>query len=130
MSSLSKNDQVLRVLREHGGEMRSGEIADAVGVAANRIGTVLQRMLRQGKIRKVRYGVYVAVDSRTLSEVTGIEVRREVRPVNAGAVRPVELRPQNGEDRTIPLLLEVVARAPDPKPYAGIVQEIGRLLSA
>lgn len=130
MRSLSKNDQVLRVLREHGGEMRSGEIADAVGVAANRIGGVLQRMLHQGKIRKVRYGVYVAVDSRTLSEVTGIEVRREVRPVNAGPARHVELRPQNGEDRTIPLLLEVVARAPDQRPYAGIVQEIGRLLSA
>ena len=130
MSSLSRNDRALQALREHGGEMRSGEIADAIGVAPNEIGCVLRRMMHQGKIRKVRYGVYVAVDSRTLSEVTGIEVRRDVRPVNGGAVRPVELRPQNGEDRTIPLLLEVVARAPDPKPYAGIVQEIGRLLSA
>lgn len=117
-------------MRDYGEPVRARDIATLAGLRADEVSTYMTYMVRNGEVRRVRRGVYALGDGRTLSEATGIEVRREVRPVNAGPARHVELRPQNGEDRTIPLLLEVVARAPDPKPYAGIVQEIGRMLSA
>ena len=127
---MSKREMIMRVIAEYGEPIASKDLAELVGVSRQKLGGYTTPLVRQGKIYRPSRGVYALGDGRTLSEATGIEIRREVRPVNAGASRPVELRPQNGEDRTIPLLLEVVARAPDPKPYAGIVQEIGRLLSA
>lgn len=127
---MTKADRIREVMRDYGEPIRAMDLAALAGVEREQLAAYTTRMIRRGEVHRPARGVYALGDGRTLSEATGIEVRREVRPVNAGASRPVELRPQNGEDRTIPLLLEVVARAPDPKPYAGIVQEIGRMLSA
>lgn len=127
---MSPTNKIRQVMKERGGPIRAKDLAAIVGVAPVELSSYTTHLIRRGEIHRPARGVYAPGDGRTLSEATGIEVRREVRPVNAGPARHVELRPQHGEDRTIPLLLEVVARAPDPKPYAGIVQEIGRLLSA
>ena len=127
---MTKTDLIRKVMRDYGEPIRARDLAELAGIPRDRLSSYTGPMIRRGEMHRPSYGVYALGDKRTLSEATGIEIRREVRPVNAGTVRPVELRPQNGEDRTIPLLLEVVARAPDPKPYAGIVQEIGLLLSA
>ena len=127
---MSPTNRIRQAMKERGGPIRAKDLAVIAGVAPVELSAYTTHLIRRGEIHRPARGVYAPGDGRTLSEATGIEVRREVRPVSAGTVRPVELRPQNGEDRTIPLLLEVVARAPDPKPYAGIVQEIGRLLSA
>ena len=127
---MSPTNRIRQAMKERGGPIRAKDLAVIAGVAPVELSSYTTHLIRRGEIHRPARGVYAPGDGRTLSEATGIEVRREVRPVSAGTVRPVELRPQNGEDRTIPLLLEVVARAPDPKPYAGIVQEIGRLLSA
>ena len=127
---MSPTNRIRQAMKERGGPIRAKDLAVIAGVAPVELSSYTTHLIRRGEIHRPARGVYAPGDGRTLSEATGIEVRREVRPVSAGTVRPVELRPQNGDDRTIPLLLEVVARAPDPKPYAGIVQEIGRLLSA
>lgn len=127
---MSATDRIRQVIKDYGEPIRAKDLAALADVKQDTLAAFTKHMVKRGEIHRPARGVYALGDGRTLSEATGIEVRREVRPVSAGTVRPVELRPQNGEDRTIPLLLEVVARAPDPKPYAGIVQEIGRLLSA
>lgn len=126
---MTKTNRIRKVMRDYGEPIRAKDLADLADIDPVALSSYTRHLIQRGEIHRPARAVYALGDGRTLSEATGIEVRGEVRPVNAGATRPVELRPQNGEDRTIPLLLEVVARAPDPKTYAGIVQEIGRMLS-
>lgn len=108
--------------------MRAKEIAKLLGhEASSHIGGDLAHLVRTKQIRKVSKGVYEPADRRTVGELAEIEVRRDVKPVVPDAPK-VELKPcQN--NRTVSLLLEVIARSDDPKPYAGVVREIGDLLA-
>lgn len=125
---MTKRQRIVAMLEECQVPLRAGEIAKLLGhKASSSIGSDLAHLVRTKQIRKVSKGVYEPADRRTVGEVAEIEVRRDVKPVVPGAPK-VELKPcQN--NRTVSLLLEVIARSDDPKPYAGVVREIGDLLA-
>ena len=114
-------------MRDYGEPVRARDIATLAGLRADEVSTYMTYMVRNGEVRRVRRGVYALGDGRTLSEATGIEVRRDVKPVAPDAPK-VELKPYQN-NRTVSLLLEAIARSDDPKPYAGVIREIGDLLA-
>lgn len=125
---MTKRQRIVAMLEECQVPLRAKEIAKLLGhEASSHIGGDLAHLVRTKQIRKVSKGVYEPADRRTVGELAEIEVRRDVKPVVPDAPK-VELKPcQN--NRTVSLLLEVIARSDDPKPYAGVVREIGDLLA-
>ena len=125
---MTKAERILAMLNECQVPMRAKEIASVMGYSSSvHINGALSWLVEKKKVRKVARGIYEPADRRTVGEVAEIEVRRDVKPVVPDAPK-VELKPcQN--NRTVSLLLEVIARSDDPKPYAGVVREIGDLLA-
>ena len=124
---VKKSDRIRQAMRDYGEPVRARDIATLAGLRADEVSTYMTYMVRNGEVRRVRRGVYALGDGRTLSEATGIEVRRDVKPVAPDAPK-VELKPYQN-NRTVSLLLEAIARSDDPKPYAGVIREIGDLLA-
>lgn len=125
---MSKSERILAMLNECQVPMQAKEIAAVMGYSSSvHINGALSWLVDKKKVRKVSRGVYEPADRRTVGDLAKVEVRRDVKPVVPTAPK-VELKPcQN--NRTVNLLLEVIARADDPKPYAGVVREIGDLLA-
>lgn len=103
------------------------ELSVIGGIRSNYVAAYLKRKVESGSVRRVGHGKYEAADRRTLASATDIEVKRDVRPVVPSAQK-TELRPQNSRG-TVSLLLEVIARSDDPKPYAGVLREISETLA-
>ena len=123
---MSVKDRVYAALKEYGEPMRGREIAQLIGEEQTNISQPLARLMRQGRVRRLGRGVYVATDEATLGHVAEIEVS----PSRSEMVPPeVPSAEGRGTDRTISFLLQVIARSDDPKPYAGVVREIGDLLA-
>ena len=124
---MSIKERVYAALKEYGEPMRGREIAQLIGEEQTNISQPLARLMRQGRVRRLGRGVYVATDEATLGHVAEIEVR----PSRSEMVPPETTNAGGqGADRTVSFLLQVIARADDPKPYAGVVREIGDLLAA
>lgn len=125
---MTRGERILSILTECGGPVRLKDIVSRLGDPGHQAAqAALRKLMKWGKVRKVGHGLYEAVDNRTLGDVAEIEVKRDVRPVVPEGGR-VELKPQRCH-QTVSLLLEVIARSDDPKPYAGVVREIGDLLA-
>lgn len=123
---MSIKERVYAALKEYGEPMRGREIAQLIGEEQTNISQPLARLMRQGRVRRLGRGVYVATDGATLGHVAEIEVR----PSRSETVPPeVPSAGGRGTDRTVSFLLQVIARSDDPKPYAGVVREIGDLLA-
>ena len=123
---MSVKERVYAALKEYGEPMRGREIAQLIGEEQTNISQPLARLMRQGRVRRLGRGVYVATDEATLGHVAEIEVR----PSRSETVTPETPNAGvRGADRTVSFLLQVIARADDPKPYAGVVREIGDLLA-
>ena len=127
---MTQTDRILGILTECQVPLAAREIAKAMGRnSSSEIAPALARLLRWGKVRKVSKGIYEPADRRTVGEIARVEVRRDAQPAPSCQDRPsVELKPEQGH-RTVNLLLEVIARADDPKPYAGVIREISDLLA-
>lgn len=125
---MTRGERILSILRDLGEPARLKDIVSLLGDSQHQPAQKALRVLQKhGKARKVAHGTYEAVDNRTLTSVSAIEVKREVRPV-VPAVQRTELKPQDSMG-TVNLLLEAIARADDPKPYAGVVREISDILA-
>ena len=124
---MSATTKMVGALRECLVPLTSRELSIIGGIERRHVAGYLARSIKRGEVRRVSPGVYEAGDGRTLTQVTDIEVAKNVRPVVPDG-RKVELKPQQGH-RTVNLLLEAIARSDDPKPYAGVVREIGDLLA-
>ena len=125
---MTRAERVLGILTEFGEPVRLKDIVSLLGDERHQAAqAALRKLVKWGKVRKVGHGLYEAVDNRTLERVAEIEVKREVRPVVPDGGH-VELRPHQSRG-TASLLLEIISRSDDPKPYAGVVREIGDLLA-
>ena len=124
---MTKSERILAMLNECQVPMRAKEIAEVMGYSSSvHINAALSWLLEKKQVRKVSRGVYEPADRRTVGELAKVEVKRDVKPVVPDTPK-VELKPcQN--NRTVSLLLEVIARADDPKPYAGVLREISDTL--
>ena len=121
---LTVSERIKRAIAEYGEPITVGEIADLVGVSKTEVNARMSGIVKGGHVKRLGRGVYVSPRNKTLSQVAEIEVR----PRASEPHRPVENPPVQG-DRTVSFLLEVIARSDDPKPYAGVVREIGDLLA-
>lgn len=125
---MTRGERILSILTECGGPVRLKDIVSRLGDREHHSAqAALRKLIKRGEVRKVGWGLYEAVDNRTLGDVAEIEVKRDVRPVVPEGGR-VELKPQRCR-QTASLILEVIARSDDPKPYAGVIREIGDLLA-
>ena len=120
-------ERISEILTAFGEPMRVRDIAALIpDIPRQYVQNEINRVSRQGRLERVGHGLYQLPGAKTLSQVTDIEVASDVRPVVPEG-RKVELKPQQGH-RTVNLLLEVIARADDPKPYAGVLREISDTL--
>src|SRR5699024_11882589 len=72
---MSIKERVYAALKEYGEPMRGREIAQLIGEEQTNISQPLARLMRQGRVRRLGRGVYVATDEATLGHVAEIEVR-------------------------------------------------------
>src|SRR5699024_2939859 len=126
---MTNADRIVSMLKECQVPMRTIEIAKVMGFEkSGQVTPYLARLVKRGRIRKAGHGLYESADRRTIGELAKVEVKRDVKPVVQASPK-VELKPAQG-NRTVNILLEVISKADDPKPYAGVLKEIGDLLAA
>lgn len=122
--------RIYDTIRRLGGEARYNQIENTAGVLAGSINPAVQGLLVKGLIVRPERGLYRLADQppRTLSTELGIPHKKTVTPV---AAPQAELRksPIQGQRHPASILLEVIAHAPNPREYAGVVQEIGKVLA-
>jgi hypothetical protein len=53
---VSNEDEIERLLDEHGGRMRQAEIVDALGWSKSKVSRVISSMADDGRVRKIRLG--------------------------------------------------------------------------
>ena len=121
---MTVSERIKRAVVEYGEPITVHEIAELIGTSKTEVNARMSGIVKGGHIKRLGRGVYVSPHNQTLSQVAEIEVRpREAQKPSAPEERP------NQGNRTVNLLLEVIARSDDPKPYAGVVREIGDLLA-
>lgn len=122
---LSVSERIRRAVNEYGEPIRVEELAALIGVSKTDINSRMSQIVRRGGVKRVGHGVYAPVGSKkTLAEVAKIEPQEKTpRPTSSPRGHNVQ------GTRTVSLLLEVIARADDPKPYAGVLREISDTLA-
>ena len=127
-----KQQAVYDALRDLGGEARGARIASRTGYRQSDITGTLSSLISRGLIERVRVGVYRLSSeiggTKTLATELSIPHKKAVTPVAAPGrelTPPTALPPRH----PAAIMLEVIARAPDPRKYAGVVQEIGKVLA-
>ena len=119
--------RIYDTIRRLGGEARYSQIENTAGVLTGSINPAVQGLLVKGLIVRPERGLYRLADQapRTLSTELGIPHKKAVTPVAPQA----ELRQAPAQRHPASIILEVIAHAPNPREYAGVVQEIGKVLA-
>lgn len=129
MSLSGRTAEVYSALVHAGGEARLYQLTEKVGTSASYVSRCLTQLVACGMVDRVGEGRYRASEyvgsMKTLSTELGIPHKKTVTPVAPQA----ELRKAPAQRHPASILLEVIAHAPNPREYAGVVQEIGKVLA-
>lgn len=128
---MTRREQILEVIQGYGEPIKRSAIYELMPDPPSdqqALSKPLNTLLRRGEIVRVAYGLYAVARSQTLTKALGIPARSTVAPVIP--VRDgVELTPHQ-KNGTVQSLLEAIASSDDPKRYAGVIQEIGKVLAS